>query len=142
MINIGGDHKITLVSHQLKQFPVDLLWRINISVEVDMPGPLCPAGFLIREGIEASGIHIGDAETRLEIEKIPIKPVTAVGQTGSSGKAGPCTDDNGVCCFRLCFQLPKILLPAPGFAGQAGTKDTYSREPFLNCLLISVCLLL
>ena len=99
MIHICGNHKIIPVPHQLQQFPIHWLRRIDITVAIDMPGPPCPAGFLVGKGIEAAGIHIGDAEMLLEIEKILIKPRTAVGQTRSGGKTGPCTDDNSVCCF-------------------------------------------
>ena len=80
MIHISRDHKVILIRHQFQKLPVYRLWSINIAVVVDMPCPPRPARFIIREWVEASGIHITDAKLLRKIEEIPFKPLAAVGQ--------------------------------------------------------------
>ena len=62
VIHVGRDHKTVLVLYCCQQIGIDRFWRIDIAVEIDMPGPPGPAGLGVREGPEAAGIHIRDAE--------------------------------------------------------------------------------
>ena len=138
MVHIGGDDKVILPLHQLQQVPVHRSRRVNISVEIDMPCPPSPAGLLIREGIEAPGIQIRDAEALFEIEETAFKPLAAVGQSGGGGQPGACPDDNGIRCFQLRFQPLQLRLPVSGAEGRGGAEGAQGVKTFLNGLLIPV----
>ena len=96
VIHICRDHEIILVYDQGKQVLINRLRSIDITIEIDVPCPPCPAGFLILKWIKTAGVHVPDTEAFLEIEEIPVEPLPAVGEACSSGKAGTRADHNSV----------------------------------------------
>lgn len=45
----------------------------------------------------------------MEVGEVLQKALTAIGQTGGSGKAGACANQDGVCVLELSFQTIDFL---------------------------------
>ena len=82
MVYICCDHKIILVLNQVQQLLIYGLRCVDIAIIVNMPGPPGPARFIIRERIEAAGIHVTDPESLSKVVKVFIKAFSAVSEAG------------------------------------------------------------
>ena len=111
MVYVRGDHEIILILYELSQVVIDRLWCGDITVIVDMPCPPRPAGFLIREGIEASRIHITDPEPLCKISEIFLEPFPTVGEARRCRKACSCPDHDGIGGFDFRFQTGNRFVP-------------------------------
>ena len=82
MIHICRQYKIILLFHQIMQVLIYRLWRIHISINIDISAPVSPVFFQCFIWIEASRIHIRKSIFLSEIRKIFIKSFTVIHKTG------------------------------------------------------------
>jgi hypothetical protein len=61
----------------------------------------------VRKRIEASCVHVPDAVFCLEIAEVFVESLPTVGQACGSGKAGACSDHDGVSIAEL-FDQPLV----------------------------------
>ena len=96
MIYVRGYHKIIFAGEQLQQVEIGLAGLHIIAVEIDMTAPPCPIGQRVEEGIEATGIHVGDAVGVAEVSEIRIESLTRIGKACSGRQPRARTYHNGI----------------------------------------------
>lgn len=104
VVHIGGQYKIVLALHQLKQVLIDRPRRAFIAVHHDVAAPPCPILLWCFKGIKAPGIHIPDTVFPLKIAKIPFKPFSGIGQPSRGGQSCSRADHHGVSVFNELLQ--------------------------------------
>ena len=140
VVHVGGDDEVLLLPHQVQQPVIHRLGGGHVAVEIDVSGPPGPLRLLIREGIEATGIHIPDAEFLVKIEEIPLKALSIIHKSRGGGEPRPRADDHGVRPVDGLPQPRKPLLPAAPAPGQP-TEAIQRRHALLNGVCVAVFLL-
>ena len=138
MIHVGRDNEIVLILYQSQQIGIDRLRRVDVAVKLDVPRPPGPAGLAVREGIEAAGIHVRDAEALDEIEENLLEALAAVGQPGGRGEARSGPDHNGVRGFQFLPEAGDVFFPASRSLTQRITEAAHGGKALADGIGIPV----
>ena len=138
VIHVGGDHKVVLIGNEPQKVLIDGLWRFHIAVAVDIPAPPGPISLLIREGIEAAGIHIRDDEALCKIREVAHEALAIVDKARRGGKPRSRTNHDGVCRLQFMLKAFKLFRAGADAHGQSIPEPAHTVQSFLNGLLVAV----
>lgn len=96
VINIGGDDEIVLVFQEFEQLVIDRLWGGHVAVVVDVAAPVGPMLLLGWKRVEASRVHVGEAELADEVGEMSLEAFARIGEPCRGGEPRTGTDDDGV----------------------------------------------
>ena len=96
VIDVRRDHEMIPVLHEPEQFPIDRLRRIDVTVNVNIPGPERPAGLIIRKRVKSARIHVPEAEGSGKVREVRLEPLPRVGKPGRRREACARTDHDRV----------------------------------------------
>jgi len=118
VVHVGGQHEVIPVPDQGEELAVGAVFRRFIAVVPDVAAPPGPFFLWCGVGVEAAGVHVGDAVLLDEIGEKPFKAFAAVGESGGGGQACAGADDDGVRFGQGVLEPGYFVWGAAGFWGR------------------------
>lgn len=95
VVHVGGEDEIILPLHQLQQRLIHRLGWGLVAVQGNEATPIGPVRLWVREGVEATAVHIPKAVAGGEVAKVLPETGPAVGEARRGGQPRPRPDDHG-----------------------------------------------
>ena len=78
MVNVGGEHEVVAAAHEVEQVGVYAGRREVVTVAIDVAAPIRPMLLEGVEGVEPTGIHVGEAVLLDEIAEPPVESLACI----------------------------------------------------------------
>lgn len=114
MVHIRREREVVAPLKERHKVLIGLAHGTRVAVHPNHAAPPGPVGLLIREGIEATCIHVLYSEAGLEVGKSALEALSVVGKACRHGKPGTCSHEHGVSpTNRFCYAL-RLIREASG----------------------------